>query len=174
MEGAKISPHCIPSPAAEKPGVPSLIDEARRYRALRDLTPNLRGVRPVVVLVNDRHEPAFIDIRHSVRYGQQLDATLDNIISKSGTDSAAVPSSSASLSDVDLLAQQRDELLQALEDLYEHEGTVDYTGIGEMRSERLTQALFKAAEVIATVKAAKAQAAPCNAPAPAGTGTAER
>lgn len=51
------------------------------------------------------------------------------------------------------LAAQRDALLSALEALYEHEGTVEWTGIGEMPSEGLQQARRQAAKVIDEVRA---------------------
>lgn len=50
---------------------------------------------------------------------------------------------------------QRDLLLAALEDLLEHEGTVDYTGIGEMPSEALGKARAHAISVIAEIKGGK-------------------
>jgi hypothetical protein len=51
------------------------------------------------------------------------------------------------------LAAQRDALLSALEALYEHEGTVEWTGIGEMPSEGLQQARRQAAKVMEKIRA---------------------
>lgn len=51
------------------------------------------------------------------------------------------------------ITTQRDLLLLALEELLEHEGTVDYTGIGEFPSEALGIARNQAIAAIAEVKA---------------------
>lgn len=50
------------------------------------------------------------------------------------------------------LAEQRNTLLLALEELLEHEGTVDFTGIGEFPSEALGNARQQAREAINAVK----------------------
>lgn len=58
--------------------------------------------------------------------------------------------------DLQRLTTERDMLLMALVDLLEHEGTVDYTGIGEMPSEALGRARAQAFSVIAQVKGEQA------------------
>lgn len=50
--------------------------------------------------------------------------------------------------------RQRDQLLAALKALLEHEGTVAYTGIGEMPSEELENARSQAEIAIREVEAA--------------------
>jgi hypothetical protein len=57
--------------------------------------------------------------------------------------------------DLQRMTAHRDMLLAALEALLEHEGTVDYTGIGEFPSEALGQARAQALTVIAEVKGEK-------------------
>lgn len=56
------------------------------------------------------------------------------------------------------MTAQRDLLLVALEDLLEHEGTVDQTGIGDFPSEALVAALSQAADAIEAVKSENAEA----------------
>ncbi|MGE8063921.1 hypothetical protein [Pseudomonas sp. NPDC089569] len=56
-------------------------------------------------------------------------------------------------SELILMTAQRDLLLRALEAFLEHEGTVDFTGIGDFPSEALGIARNQAIAAIAEVKA---------------------
>lgn len=61
--------------------------DATRYRALRDIMPCIRGVRPVVVLIGEDEQPVCQDIPQSVRHGLQLDVTLDHLAGR-GTETS--------------------------------------------------------------------------------------
>lgn len=53
--------------------------DATRYRVLRDATQNSQGMRPVVILIDESKPGAHEEMLRSVRYGLQLDTTIDRL-----------------------------------------------------------------------------------------------
>lgn len=85
--------------------------------------------------------------------GQQVHAVFDVELIALGMQAAAGTGQEAQARAVNA-ERQRDTLLAALKSLLEHEGTVSYTGIGEMPSEELEEARKQAQIAIREVESA--------------------